>query len=107
MDEPIDDNDIEQEIANEALMDKEMSFLFGEDIVEQSRILDIAQLNLSDEMTAVIGKGINKLKELKNNPEAQRQWVHDQPLGSQLLLCLWIIDMGLLHKIQSRSYLSH
>jgi len=104
MDESNNDSGFDQEIADEAIVYKELSFLFGEEIVEQSRMLDVAHLNLSDEMTAVIGKGINQLKKLKSNPEAQRQWINDQAPGSQLLLCLWIVDMGLLQKIQTRSY---
>ena len=55
-------------------------------------------------MTASIGEGIRQLKQLKHDPEAQRQWVSEQAPGLRLLLCLWIMDMDILDKIQTRSY---
>ena len=98
------DNDLSQVIAEEATLAKELSFLFGEQIVEQARLLDTGDLNMTDEMTASIGEGIKQLKKLKNDPEAQKTWVVQQEPGLRLLLCLWIMDMGLLEKIQTRSY---
>ncbi|MEE8233080.1 MAG: hypothetical protein V3R41_00165 [Gammaproteobacteria bacterium] len=85
-------------------MARELSFLFGGNIVEQVRLIDIADLNLTDEMTTSIGEGIRQLKQLKHDPEAQRQWVSGQAPGLCLLLCLWVMDMELLDKIQTRSY---
>lgn len=99
------DNDLQHDIAGEASLARELSFLFGADIVAQARLLDVADLNLTDKMTAGIGTGIRQLKELKHDPEAQRHWVSKQAPGLQLLLCLWIMDMDLLDKIQMRSYL--
>jgi len=99
------EDNVEQDIAEEASLVRELSFLFGDDIVEQARLIDIADLNLMDEMTAIIGEGIRQLKQLKHDPQAQRQWVSEQESGLRLLLCLWIMDMGLLDKIQTRSYL--
>ena len=110
MSNPMDDSNyqvgIEKEIEDAAATNKELSYLFGENIVEQSRLIDVAQLNLTDEMTANIGTGLNKLKKLKDNPKAQRDWVDEQLPGTQLLLCLWIMDMELLSKIQVHSYFS-
>lgn len=99
------EDDLQQDVSSAVSLDRELSFLFGEDIVVQARLLDAADLNLSDEMTAIIGQGIRQLKQLKNNPQAQRQWLSEQAPGSRLLLCLWLIDMDLLEKIQTRSYL--
>jgi len=39
------DNGIGQDIAEDASLGRELSFLFGEDIVEQTRLIDIADLN--------------------------------------------------------------
>lgn len=39
------DNSIGQDIAEDASLGRELSFLFGEDIVEQTRLIDIADLN--------------------------------------------------------------
>lgn len=99
------DDDLTDDRAGAASLARELSFLFGEDVVEQARLIDIADLNLHDEMTAKIGEGIRQLKELKHDPEAQRQWVSEQLPGLRLLLCLWIMDTDLLEKIQVRSYL--
>ena len=99
------DDDVEQDVAEEASLARELSYLFGGNIVEQARLIDIADLNLTDEMTASVGEGIRQLKQLKHDPQAQRQWVSKQESGLRLLLCLWIMDMGLLDKIQTRSYL--
>lgn len=97
--------DLTQDIAAEESLAKELSYLFGENIVEQARLLDIADLNMTDEMTANIRAGIKQLKQLKSDPEAQRQWIAEQEAGTRLLLCLWVMDMDLLEKIQIKSYL--
>ncbi len=99
------DDDLGQYIAEGESLVRELSFLFGEDIVEQACLIDIADLNLSDEMTSEIGEGIRQLKKLQHDPDAQQQWVSDQESGLRLLLCLWIMDMDILDKIQIRSYL--
>ena len=97
-------DDLINDQAQYESMARELSFLFGEQIIEQARLIDIADLNLHDEMTAKIGEGIRQLKKLRHDPEAQRQWVSEQSPGLRLLLCLWIMDMDLLCKIQTRSY---
>ena len=94
------DDDLGSNITEYESLARELSFLFGGDIVEQARMIDIADLNLTDEMTTSIGEGIRQLKQLKHDPEAQRQWVSEQAPGVRLLLCLWIMDMDLLEKIQ-------
>jgi len=99
------DDDLEEEIAGQELLARELACLFGKDIVEQARQLDIADLNLTDDMTSAIGDGVRQLKQLKHDPEAQQQWVNKQEPGLQLLLCMWVMDMDLLDKIQTRSWL--
>ncbi len=97
-------DDLVEDITGHESLARELSFLFGGDIVEQARLIDIADLNLTDEMTTSIGEGIRQLKQLKHDPEAQRQWVSEQAPGSRLVLCLWIMDMDILDKIQANSY---
>ena len=94
------EGNLKQEVAREESQAHDLAFLFGEEIVEQARLIDIGMLNITDEMTAAIGQGIKKLKQLKNESEAQRQWIEKQEAGVRLLLCLWIMDMGLLEKIR-------
>jgi len=98
-------DDLQQDIDEAEKEARELAFLFGEHIVEQAQLVDIAELNLTDEMTNEIGTGVRQLKQLKHDPEAQRKWVKEQTPGLRLLLCLWIMDMDLLGKLQDRSYL--
>ncbi len=98
------DDDLVDDINKHESLAQELKFLFDEDIVEQALLIDIADLNLTDEMTVSIGEGIRQLKQLRHDPEAQRLWVSEQAPGLRLLLCLWIMDMDLLGKIQTRSY---
>ena len=100
------EDDLKQDMAEEMSLSRELSFLFGKDVVEQARLLDVADLNMTDEMTAAIGEGVRHLKQLKSDPDAQREWVKKQTPGLCLLLCLWIMDMHLLDKIQIRSYIN-
>ena len=83
----------------------ELAFLFGRETVEQAGQLDIADLNLNEEIVACITGGIRTLKELQHNPRAQVNFVNGLEPGARLLLCLWVMDMGLLEKIRKRSYL--
>jgi len=85
-------------------INKELSFLFGKEIVDQVRQIDIADLNFNDEMTGTISAGIRQLKKLKHDPNAQKDLVTEMEPGTRLVLCMWIMDMGLLEKIQTRSY---
>ena len=84
---------------------EELAFLFGRETVEQAGQLDIADLNLNEEIVACIAGGIRTLKELQHNPRAQVNFVNGLEPGARLLLCLWVMDMGLLEKIRKRSYL--
>ena len=83
----------------------ELAFLFGRETVEQAAQLDIADLNLNEEIVACIAGGIRTLKELQDNPGAQVNYINGLEPGARLLLCLWVMDMGLLEKIRKRSYL--
>ena len=83
----------------------ELAFLFGRETVEQAQQLDIADLRLSDEIVTCIADGIRTLKQLQDRTTAQVNFVNSLQPGARLLLCLWIMDMDLLEKIQKRSYL--
>lgn len=95
------EDDPERDIAGEESLAGALSFLFGADIVGQARLIDIADLNMTDEMAAAVGEGVRQLKQLKHDPEGQRQWLDKQQPGLRLLLCLWIMDMDLLDKVQA------
>ena len=81
---------------------KELSKLFGSDIVEQAHLIDVVDLNMDERMTAAISMGLTRLKQLKNNPAAQIAQIAEMAQGERLLLCMWIMEMDLLDKIQGR-----
>ena len=98
-------DNLEQDIEHAESLDKELAFLFGEETVQLARQLDVTDLDLTDEITKAIAAGIKQLKKLRANPDAQVKLTHDMEQGTRLLLCMWIIDMDLLDKIQTRSYI--
>ena len=73
--------------------------LFGSDIVEQAGLIDAADLNLDERMTACITEGLTRLKQLRNDPASQRALLADMEPGEKLLLCMWIMEMDLFDKI--------
>ena len=99
------DDDLIQSTEDHARAQDELAFLFGRETVEQAGQLDIADLGLSDEIAACIADGIKTLKQLQDKPAAQVNFVNSLQPGARLLLCMWIMDMDLLKKIQRRSYL--
>ncbi len=105
MTETSNNEELIQSIEDYERMNKELSFLFGKETVDQARQIDIVDLNLNDEMIGSITAGIRQLKKLKHDPNAQIKLVNEMEPGTCLVLCMWIMDMGLLEKIQYRSYL--
>ena len=98
------DDDFIQSREDHKRAQDELAFLFCKETVEQATQLDIADLRLSDEIVACIADGIRTLKQLRDKPAAQVNFVNSLQPGARLLLCLWIMDMGLLKKLQKRSY---
>ena len=92
-------DDIGRDLAEEERRLGDLSRLFDESVVRQAALIDIADLNLSDDMAAAIAEGVKTLKRKKGEPAAQSAWLCAQPVGTQLLLCRWIKDMDLLPKI--------
>ncbi len=100
------ETDLAESIEANQRLNKELSFLFGEEIVEQANQLDIAELNLNEDIIECISTGVRQLKKLKSNPKAQIDLMSEMAPGARIVLCLWIMDMELLDKIQTRSYLN-
>ena len=98
-------DDLIQSVEDYERSNDELAFLFGRETVEQADQLDIADLNMNKEIVACIADGIRTLKELQDNPAAQVNFVNGLEPGARLLLCMWVMDMGLLKKIRKRSYL--
>ena len=99
------ETDLVESIEASERLKLELSFLFGNEIVEQAMQIDIADLNLNKDIIDCISTGVRQLKTLKDNPNSQLDLVNTMEPGARIVLCLWIMDMGLLDKIQNRSYL--
>lgn len=97
--------DTDQAVQEDERLKNELAFLFGQETVELAGQLDIANLNLTDKMIDSIAAGVRKLKELRDDPVAQISLVNGMDEGARLLLCMWIMDMDLLDKIQNGSYI--
>lgn len=97
--------DLNNDVEASEQLNRELSYLFAKDVLEQSSHIDIVDLNLNQAMTDSISGGVKKLKELKSQPQAQLKLVSSMTPGEKIVLCMWIKEMGLLEKIQDRSYL--
>ncbi len=106
--EIVDDTgcDLAESIEAYDRLQEELSFLFGRETVVQASHIDIADLNLTKDMTDSISAGIRQLKKLRTDPDAQKDLVNGMEAGARIVLCMWIMEMDLLEKIQSRSYLT-
>ena len=101
-----DFNSFEEDLAeSDRRRNAELAYLFGQESVEQVSQIDAADLSLNKDMTDCISLGVRQVKEQKNNPHAQKKLLEKMSPGERLVLCLWIMDMDLLDKIQMRSYL--
>ena len=99
-------DDLRQSMEEDERITEELAILFGRDTVNLARQIDIIDLNLNEEMTKSITSGVSKLKELKSDPVAQIRLIKGMEAGARLILCMWIMDMGLLDKIQVRPDIS-
>jgi len=91
-----------QELEN-SRVNQELVCLFGNEIVDQAELIDIADLNISDDITRCISKGVVQLKKLKGNTDSQRALINEMSQGEKLILCMWIMEMDLLDKLQAKN----
>ena len=99
------EDDLEHSVKEDERLKAELTVLFGRETVELACQIDSADLNLNEKMTATIAAGIKQLKHLKHDRQAQVDLVNGMEPGARLLLCMWVMDMDLLEKIQDRSWL--
>ena len=101
----VEENQLEDIRLERGRIERELSYLFGEDIVDQAGLIDAADLTLNDDMARFISDGVTQLKNMKDQPGSQKIFIGQLAAGQRLVLCMWIMEMGLLEKLQSRSYL--
>ncbi|MFT7460270.1 MAG: hypothetical protein ACI909_002958 [Planctomycetota bacterium] len=100
------ENDLSSSIETNRKLNEELSFLFGQETVELAGQIDNADLNFNKDILACISAGVKRLKQFKHDPDAQIKLINEMEPGARLVLCMWIMDMDLLDKIQSDSYLN-
>lgn len=100
MTETPDYDDLNTAMQADARVDEALSAVFGPEIVEQARLIDVTDLNLNDDMVRSITDGLNRLKQTRHDPEGQTAILRTLSPGEQLLLCMWIREMELLEKIR-------
>ena len=93
-------NELRESMEEEERRIQDLAMLFGTDTVAQAVQIDVADLNMNEKMTAAISDGVKKLKALKADPDAQAKLIQGMDPGSRLVLCMWIMDMGLVEKIR-------
>lgn len=99
-----DDDHVDDIEAIDARYRRELSWLFGSDTVEQAALIDVVDLNMNEEMTRCISAGVTQLKKLRGQPGAQREFIQGRAPAERMLLCMWIMEMGLLDKLQTQGY---
>ena len=107
MNQKTNESEIEDSRQKYSYAIKELTILFGEDIVNQAQMIDVVDLNLNDEMTRCISNGVKNLKNLRNQPESQMETIRGMSPGERILVCMWIMEMNLLEKLQSESYVKN
>jgi hypothetical protein len=95
-----DPEDLVQTIQEAERQKRELAQLFGRETVDLAGQIDIVDLNLNEKMTECIADGVRRLKELKGDPAAQARFIESMEQGARLVLCMWIMDMGLLDRIR-------
>ena len=93
-------DELRHSIEDEKRRIEELTRLFGADTVAQARQIDVVDLNMNEKMTAAISNGVRKLKALRTDANAQIELINGMDPGSRLVLCMWIMDMGLVEKIR-------
>lgn len=72
-------------------LDREVAFLFGPALVEQSKRVSIKAMAVEAELVA---KGARQLREQGGNPDQQRAIIRAMDLDTALALCKWIREPG-------------
>ena len=73
----------------ESRLEHELAFLFGKEVVEQSKKISIDQMYIEADLVA---EGARQLLEHKGQPEAQRRIIEGMDDDTAMALCKWIIE---------------
>lgn len=84
-------------------MDAELMRLFGEVTVQVARMVDPATLALSADLMDRVHDGADALLMRTGNPDAQRRYIAALPSDVRMILCMWLMDLGLAAKLTARA----
>ena len=71
----------------ESRLEHELAFLFGKEVVEQSKKISIDQMYIEADLVA---EGARQLLEHTGHPEAQRRIIEGMDDDTAMALCKWI-----------------
>ena len=86
-------------LARQQQRERELSALFGKELVDRARFTDPAELDLSAELMDTVWTGADQLLRDAGNPTVQRAFVEQLPDAVRLVLCMWIMDLELAGKL--------
>jgi len=72
-------------------------------VVSQARLTDPAELDLSAALMEAVWDAADQLLRDAGNPYAQRAYVQGMPEAARLVLCMWVMDLELVRKLQERT----
>lgn len=84
-------------------IDAELAGLFGDVTVKIARMLDPAMLTLSADLMDQVHDGADAILMRTGRPDAQRRYVAVLPSDVRLVLCMWLMDIGLVAKLTARA----
>lgn len=72
-------------------LDREVAFLFGPELVEQSKRVSIEAMAVEADLVA---EGARQIRQQMGHPERQRAIIRAMDLDTALALCKWIREPG-------------
>ena len=80
-------------------LDREVAFLFGRQVVEQSKTVSIEAMAVEADLVA---EGARQLRQQMGHPERQREIIEAMDLDTAMALCKWIREPGCMGQILGR-----
>ena len=79
-------------------LDREVAFLFGRELVEQSRRVSIEAMAVEADLVA---EGARQLRQQMGHPERQRAIIRAMDADTALALCKWIREPGCMVEVNT------
>lgn len=83
-------------------LERELTALFGRDLLKQAKAIDPADLELSEELMDAVHDAADHLLDHAGNPAMQRVVVMALPADVRLVLCMWLFDLELVATLTAR-----